>query len=391
LDFGGGTLTNAGSTDIYMVKFDAAGNHQWSQRLGDGQSDHTPRVATDSSGNVVLAGRLEGTVDYGGGPLTSAGSFDVFLAKFDASGGHLWSKRFGGVSSDDVGSVAVDGSDNIIITGNTQGEINLGGSTLTSGTGTRNGYVAKFDASGNHQWSVGANATDSVYSNSVDVDANGNVVIAGFFYASMDFGGGTITSAGSADVFVTKFDSAGNHQWSSRFGDAAGHQGVEAVAIDGSGDIILSGIFWDTVDFDGGVLTSTGERDVFVAKLDGTGSHLWSQSFGSAGIQAAPGESLAVDAYDSVYVAGYFIGDIDFGGGTLTSNDTDTFAVKFSSAGAHLWSQRFGEADDQKPYGLAVNADSLVLTGAMAGSADFGAGTVTSAGGKDIFMMRLAP
>jgi hypothetical protein len=108
----------------------------------------------------------------------------------------------------------------------------------------------------------------------VAADASGNVIVTGFFEGAADFGGDTLICAGGEDIFVAKYDASGAHQWSQRLGSTAGDQGL-AVAVDGSGDVIVTGRFEGTVDFGGGDLTSAGGSDIFVAKYSdavGTGA-----------------------------------------------------------------------------------------------------------------------
>ena len=138
---------------------------------------------------------------------------------------------------------------------------------------------------------------------------------------------GTLTSAGSRDVFVAKFDPAGNHLWSQRFGDAS-LQSATAIAADAAGNVTVTGDFEGTVDFGGGLLTSAGGYDVFIAKLASAGTHLWSQRFGDANVSDAKG--ISVEAAGNVVAAGMFVGAIDFGGGVLTSAGVgDIFIAKF--------------------------------------------------------------
>jgi len=126
-DFGGGPLTSSGGTypDIFIAKYSAAGAHQWSKRIG-GIGDEIPHgVAVDGSGNVVVTGSFTSTADFGGGSLTSTGSYDIFVAKYSSTGAHQWSKRFGDTTSDTGYSVAVDGSGNIVVTGSFQNKVRL--------------------------------------------------------------------------------------------------------------------------------------------------------------------------------------------------------------------------------------------------------------------------
>ena len=131
-----GCLTIAFHADVWAATL-------WSKRFGDASSQVGNSVATDASGNVIVTGSFQGTVNFGGDTLTSAGSDDIFVAKFDAAGVHQWSQRFGDATSQVGQSVATDASGNVIVTGSIQGTVNFGSGTLTS-AGTTDIFVAKF-------------------------------------------------------------------------------------------------------------------------------------------------------------------------------------------------------------------------------------------------------
>jgi len=206
-------LTSAGGSDIFIVKYSATGVRQWIKGLGGPSEDIAYGVAVDSAGNIVVTGAFAGTVDFGGGPLTSAGSYDLFLAKYSPTGAHLWSKSLGSTDLDTAYAVAVDRSvgsnglpvDNIVIAGAFQGTSSFGGAPLTS-AGLRDILVAKYSSAGTHLWSksFGSTADDIAYG--VAVDASGNAFVTGYFQGTVDFssglGGGTLTSAGVVDVFL---------------------------------------------------------------------------------------------------------------------------------------------------------------------------------------------
>ena len=201
----------------------------WSKRFGGSGHDVGKSVSVDSSGNVYITGGFDSsTIDFGGGALKNAGGDDIFLAKLDNKGNHIWSKRFGG-SGHDVGkSVSVDSSGNVYITGGfNSSTINFGGGILTNAGGECNSsicsdiFLAKFDNKGNHIWSKRFGGSGRDVGNSVSVDSSGNVYITGGFNSStIDFGGGALTNAGGTceepihpcvDIFLAKFDSKGNH------------------------------------------------------------------------------------------------------------------------------------------------------------------------------------
>jgi len=279
------------------------GAHYWSKRYGDEDTQSVSSIAVDSVGNLLLVGEFKSTVNLGGGNLTSAGNYDVLLGKLDASGNHLWSKRFGDSGWQVSSGIAADNSGNVIITGYFYDTINFGGGNLVSLDGL-DIFVAKFDAAGNHIWSKRFGSSNDQYSFCIAVDDSGDVFLSGLFGGLVNFGGETLSSAGSWDVFVVKLDSAGNHIWSKSFGDASA-QYSRAIAVDSYDNVLFAGYFEGTVNFGGGNLVSAGGEDVFVTKLDAAGDHVWSKRFGDASDQYA--NAIAMDGLGHALVAGYFL------------------------------------------------------------------------------------
>ncbi|MDP6902744.1 MAG: SBBP repeat-containing protein, partial [Acidimicrobiales bacterium] len=158
---------------------------------------------------------------------------------------------------------------------------------------------------------------------SVAVDGSGNVYTTGYFQNTVDFGAGNVTSAGSFDVFVTKHNAAGAHQWTTTLGGTTSDVGY-GVAVDGSGNVHVSGYFSGTVNFGAGNVTSAGNYDVFVTKLNSSGAHQWTTTLGGTGTDV--GYGVAVDGSGNVYTAGYFNGTVNFGAGNVTpAGNNDVF------------------------------------------------------------------
>jgi len=189
------------------MKFDAQGNFLWSEGFGDSMTEQCSGIAVDGGDNVVITGSFTGTIDFGGGILTSAGNQDLFLAKFDSNGNHLWSQRFGDATWIQVGhSVDVDDDGNVVVSCECRGTTDFGGGPLTS----TDPYlpdvtIAKFDASGSHVWSQNYGDENVQYGYGIAADSHGDVSVTGLFRSTVDFGGDTLTSAGGRDVFVVKF------------------------------------------------------------------------------------------------------------------------------------------------------------------------------------------
>ena len=396
VDFGGGALSSTGSFDIFVANFDADGNHIWSKSFGSNLSEIAQGVAVDSNGNVVLAGYIGGDVDFGGGTLTGAGFRDVFVAKFESDGDHIWSRSFGETDHQQADSVALDPSGNVFITGEFRGTVDFGGGPFVNPGGPfqPNIFLARFDSNGNHIWSGSFGDEPSDVGNGVAADSSG-VYATGYIGGTTDFGGGPLTSHGSTDVFMAKLDTAGNFAWHSRGGDD-GERSPDEVATDAAGNVFVVGDFAGEVDLGGGVLRSAGPRwaDVFVVKYDQDGNHIWSKSFGDEDGDHA--RAMTLDSSGNLFVAGSFRGTLDFGGGDLTNTDdifSDMFLAKFDGDGNHLWSKSFGSGDgSEHPNGLAVDsAGNVIVVGFFSDSFDFGGGLLTSTSAFDAFVAKFDP
>ncbi|MFO0760678.1 MAG: hypothetical protein U0359_29640 [Byssovorax sp.] len=269
-NFGGGTRSG-NNVDILVVKLDKNGNHLWSKVYGNGSVEGGHSVAVDANGNVIVVGFLNGSVDFGGGPVGPAGS-SIFLLKLDANGNHLWSKAFPSTLNElHHHAVAVDASGNVFIGGGKLGTINFGGGNLVNASSsTYDVYLAKFDANGNHVWSKSYGDAQHQWIDDLTVDTSGNVIATGSFLGAINFGGGSMSSAGGTefggDVFVAKINTAGNQVFAGRYGDAS-RQEPKSVTLDPSGNVVVCGLFAGSINFGSGNMTSAGGNDIFVAKM----------------------------------------------------------------------------------------------------------------------------
>jgi hypothetical protein len=396
-DFGGGPLTSAGNDDIFVAKLSAAGDHIWSKRFGNNSNRQGGTdIAVDAAGNVLFTGALSGAIDFGGGPLQSAGSDDIFIAKLSPAGDHVWSKAFGTPAMFESGRmVDVDAAGNVVLGAYIDGPVDFGGGSIS----TPGLVVVKFDADGNHLWSKAIPMNNSPYEDEVVVDSAGNVFITGQFSATIDHGGGPVTSMGSTDVFVTKLSPGGNHIFTKRFGSASG-EGALSMVVDAAGNMLLTGYLYGSgvvgsIDFGGGPLTGgVNNLDVFLVKLDAAGGHIFSKLFG--GMEPELSERVAVDDAGNVFLAGIFDGTIDFGLGPMTAMGTGSiYLAKWSPSGTPLWSKHYDSGFSAIAFPVVAlatdSAGHLLLTGNFNGTADFGDGPKTSAGSLDILALKLAP
>jgi hypothetical protein len=162
-------------------------------------------VAIDGQGSVIAAGSFLGTVDFGGGAIANAGGADIYLAKYSSSGTYTWARTFGTSASvgEMVSSVAVDGGNNVLMSGAIVNTVDFGGGGLQT-NGTYDVFIAKFRSDGLHTWSKRYGALYDDHGWGITSDAAGNVIAAGDFIQSINFGGGTLVNDGGADSWIVK-------------------------------------------------------------------------------------------------------------------------------------------------------------------------------------------
>lgn len=332
-------LTSAGGNDVFVQKLDPLGNLLWARSFGGSSNDVGNSIHIDPSGNAVITGFFQGTVDFdpgtGNTSLSSEGNYDIFIQKIDASGSFVWARSFGGTSLDESRSITTDDLGNVYTTGYFAGNVDFdpgAGTTSLTAAGGDDIFVQKLNSSGDFLWArILGNALNE-YGNAIDVDLSGNVYITGEFQGTVDFdpGNGTndLIAAGGKDVYVQKMDANGNFIWARSFGGTFLDEG-RSICVDNTGDVYTTGRFGTTVDFDPGSgtesLTSSGDTDVFVQKMNGAGDFVWAKVFGGTSTDFVDG--ITVDNLGNVYTSGFFQGTVDF--------DPESSTDSYSSAGIY--------------------------------------------------------
>jgi len=315
----GNTLT--GTQDFFVTKYNSSGVKQYTKQLGvAGVVTQGLGVATDTSGNVYVAGYTNGGLD--GNTLT--GTRDFFVTKYDSSGVKQFTKQLGVIPADisrgDTGgtSVTTDVSGNVYVSGYTFGS--LDGNTIT---GSRDFFVTKYNSSGVKQYTkqLGGAGARSI-SSSVATDVSGNVYLAGNTTAA-GVDGNTMT--GTSDFFVTKYNNSGVKQYTKQLGVAGVTTSANSVTTDVSGNVYVAGYTAGALDGN----TLTGTQDFFVTKYNSSGVKQYTKQLGVAGF-VTQGLGVATDVSGNVFVTGYTSGGLD--GNSLTGTQ-DFFVTKYNSSG----------------------------------------------------------
>lgn len=289
---------------------------QWSKNLSGTSHIFGNSICTDASGNVYTTGFIEGIADLDPGPavypVTSAGSTDIYVQKLNSAGNLVWAVGAGGTSIDEASAVATDAAGNVYVTGNFSGTIDL-----DPGIGTF-----------------------------------------------------TLSASGVSDVFILKLDALGNFLWAVKAGTTAAGCYGNSIAVDGNGNVLVTGIFSGTVDFDPGAgvvnLSSVGGDDIFIMKLTSAGGLSWAKNFGSTASDLS--NCIVADQLNDIYITGHYGGLTNFGTPMAPNNFTclgavDAFLLKLDPLGTPIWADRFAGNLGETGKTLALDSWGQIYVG----------------------------
>jgi len=384
---GCGNRTSGNRMDLFVAKYSPTGQCEWWHRYGEAAATDQQAfaLAVDPAGNVFVTGQYFGTaaMHFGGAPLPSQG-VDAFLASYDTNGNHRWSKRLGGLSLEKGVALAADAS-GVYLTGQFADVVDFGTGPIRS-AGSSDGFLARYTAAGVLEWVRPFGGASLDVPVGVCVSA-GQVVVGGHFPGTATLAGVSLTSAGANDIFLAAYSTDGSPRWAKRFGDwqdqrAYGVACGAGIAITGYhyGTIDFGGTAHANVAGTAG--------DAYLAVLELTGAHRWSKSMGTTLASSGDlGKAVAFDSHGTVYLAAQIVGDVSLGAGPLVGGGTyDPALARYRATGEHLWSRRFVGLWDDDVHALVVGS-RLAFGGHFAQAIDFGTGGLSSPGGSDGFVV----
>lgn len=357
--------TNAGGSDLFLIKYDTNGNKLWTEQLGSASIDTGRGVSIDGSGNVYVTGETFGNLDGN----TKAGYTDIFLTKYDTDGNKLWTKQQGTTSFDYGYGVSVDGNDNVYITGYSKGD--LDGNT---NAGNYDVFLAKYDTDGNKLWTEQLGTIYEDYGYDVSVDNSGNAYVTGYTKGGLD---GNTKTDDSFDMFLVKYDTNGTKLWTEQLGTTNLDYGHD-VSVDDNDNIYVTGHTGGGIDGN----TNAGSWDMFLTKYDRNGTKLWTEQLGSASDDQ--GKGVSVDGNGNVYVTGYTGGGLD---DNTNAGYHDMFLTKYDTDGNKLWTCQQGSASGDLGYDVSIDSNGNAY---VAGYTDGALNSNTNAGNYDLFLIKIS-
>ena len=411
------TLVAAGSSDIFIARYNADGTLAWAKRAGGTGSDYGVGISSISDGSSVVTGYFSDTAVFGAGEpnettLVSAGVDDLYIARYNADGTLAWAKRAGGTGSDyGVGISSIsDGSS--VVTGYFSDTAVFGAgepneTTLVS-AGVDDLYIARYNADGTLAWAKRAGGTGSDSGGGISIFSDGSSVVTGRFQDAAVFGAGepnetTLVSGGwgATGICIARYNADGTLAWAKRAGGTGWNSGGGISSLS-DGSSVVTGVFYGTAVFGAGEPRETTlvavERDIFIARYNADGTLAWAKSAGGAGSDYGVGISSISDG--SSIVTGYFTDTAVFGAGepretTLVSAGGDDICIaRYNADGTLAWAKRAGGTGSDYGGGISIFSDgSSVVTGSFQDTAVFGAGEpnetmLVSAGWGDIFVAK---
>lgn len=329
LNLGSGDLGSNGDRDFVIAKYTSSGNLNWVNSYGGTAGEEVNGLTVLGNGDVVASGFFRNTVDFGLGNETSAGDSDAFLMIVNSAGSTQYGARFGLTGKDYYWDVAHDSSNNIYASGEMIGNIDLGGGALTQ-IGGRDIFLGKYDNLGNHIWSMNFGVVGDEYTRDIAVNSSGETVIAGHTKGDFNIGGAGHTNQGGTDLFLAKVDASGSLSWARAFGTINNENSYDVI-FDEDENIIMLASFSGTINVGGNDLTSYGGVDILIAKFDSSGNHIFSKNFGGTLDDSA--EAMVLGSDGNIFISGSFNGQINLSESiSLTSNgSSDGHIIKIKN------------------------------------------------------------
>jgi hypothetical protein len=411
-NFGGQDVMPVGGKDAFVVKLDRDGAYMWERLAGGDNDDASIDVVVDGEDNVIVAGLFTGEMDFGQGTLLTGppNQRSLFVWKLTPKGEFVWAVPFVGFNAISIPFLAVGADGSIFVAGGLRGSVDFGGGPLTS-VGSFDIYLLKLNPNGSYAWSTSFPSAMSVNTDpmfapppaGIQVDEDGSVLLAGPYETSISIFG-DMRVGEVPRVWVARIAPGGNAAaWVKDFG--ADFVAVGDTTSLGGDQLLVAGSFAGALAIDGELYPVSGldNADVFIARFDkNNGAHIDASTYHATVIREGDQVksvtrvvTMDVNAQGDVLIAGALADTLVLGSTTLTAigdTEPDLFAAKLDAQGTPLLAQRYGDAARDAAFGGELDdAGNVVVTGLFEGQLVLGADRHQTRGGADIFLVKLVP
>jgi hypothetical protein len=364
--FGTYHLVNAANSnaDMFVVKFDTAGNVLWAKSFGGIADDIANGIITDANGNIFITGSFnDTTIAFGtfqlNNHITEPATSDMFLAELSSNGTVVNAFSLGGNGNDEGVALAIDATGFVCIAGDYTDTLPLNATdTLINYTpGSPDIMLLKVNTTNQTVvWAKSGNGGFYDKPFSITVDAQKNIYMTGVSNSDwLSFSPLLYAGGGNQEAFTVKYNTNGVPQWVKGVSGSLDEQGTGIIS-DGKGNVVVCGYTRSaTVYFDTTLVANHGDYDMFIVKYDTAGNRLWSKVLGSTGNDRA--YALAADTGGSFVMGGVFDSPL-----LILDNDTvsttgllDMLVAKLDAGGNFIWTKQNGSTGDDNIYAVALS------------------------------------
>jgi hypothetical protein len=378
VNFGSGAISTHGSRDALVTKYNSAGTLVWYTLVGGSSSDDGNGITFDSTGNIYITGSFIGTMICAQDTLVSNGGMDIYVVKLNASGTVLWGRSAGatGTGTDYGTNIAYCYQDNsVVFTGHITGNCTFGSHPITT-VNPSDAFLTKVDGNGTWLWVQDIGTSGSDYGSHVAIDGSNNIYMTGSI---------------ASDGFLKKFDSSGSILWTLNALSVASSL-AGGVVIDNNGDIYFSGDCDDAVTVGTITVPAPGGQGGYLFKVSPSGNTIWGRGMEGYILYTA---DLATDNNGNVFISGSFKNTF-YTDTTIFldiySADYESYVAKYDPAGNLIWMKQLGTVSVDMGYAVAVGGGSVYVGGYAMGAPNptMGSTVFTLYGGPDAFIAKFS-
>jgi hypothetical protein len=334
----------------------------WVQLLGGNSADYVSKIVVDQQANLYGIGHFRDSLNQS----LSRGNEDILVFKYNSSGQLIWTKQLGGIGEDLGKDIAINDNGDLFITGHYRNTLYYDNDSLVS-LGNTDVFVAKLDLQGNLSWIKSIGNTGFETGTAIACDAFGNSYITGTFEDSLRIDNQSLQSYGSLNNFIIQLNPIGNLGWKNSVGTPI-FDNLKDIQLDAAGNVYIAGHFRAVLSGTLGQLNSNGDQDALLLKLDINGQLLWWKNQG--GSFADFGFALKIQApylyWTGVYRDSMFVNGLPL----ISEGEFDAFLIQADLQGNTNWIQQVGGLDDSKAFDLATTSDGRIyLAGYFEGTA----------------------
>ena len=379
IQVGNYTITSNGSYDGIVVKYDENRNIEWIKQYGEEEDDRVNSVVVTNDGGCLVAGYCTET----------DGNCIGLVIKYNVNGEVEWEKRYGNNGDLVINSIAVNSDDSFVIGGYFNEKIQIENKTVTS-NGGYDGITIKCEADGEVEWikTYGGSSDDKV--NSVTINNDGNCIVGGEFQESIQIDNKTITAIENLDQILIKYKDNGEIEWINNYGTYS-KDTIHSVVATSDGGCIVLGEFKDDIQIGNQKLLASSRQNGLIIKINSFGEEEWANNIGGGNCII---NSIIETGYKKYVATGIFNGTAYADDIILMSKGTmDSMVLEIGEKGEIEWAQRFGGSEQTRAMSISATTDGrYILAGYYNGIIELGNNSsIASSGEYNGFLLNITP